>query len=164
MIQRIFSGLLISFNGIAFHSRKESSYNLLTQEHWRLIIFFCILTFFRPPCLKSEHKVSFFLFGLEGHKKVFCILSSSLIISVGTFDINERKFLKFLIIKAIYFYQSWKYFFDEQIIWREISTFFYVKDQNSIFKVYYHEIDENAEQKRWIYLLLTKYFLKSPKI
>ena len=53
--------------------------------------FFCILTFFRPPCLKSEHKVSFFIFGLEGHRKVFCILSSSLIISVGTFDINERK-------------------------------------------------------------------------
>ena len=53
--------------------------------------FFCILTFFRPTCLKSEHKVSFFIFGLEGHRKVFCILSSSLIISVGTFDISERK-------------------------------------------------------------------------
>ena len=41
--------------------------------------------------LKAEHKVSFFTFGLEDHRKVFCILSSSLIISVGTFDINERK-------------------------------------------------------------------------
>ena len=39
--------------------------------------FFCLLTFFRPPCLKSEHKVSFFIFGSEGHRKVFCILSSS---------------------------------------------------------------------------------------
>ena len=81
----------ISFNGITFHSWKESSYNLLTQEHWRLIIFFCILTFFRPPCLKSEHKVSFFIFGLEGHRNLFCILSISLIISVWTFDISERK-------------------------------------------------------------------------
>ena len=61
----------------------------------RTCFFFCILTFFRPPCLKSEFyikvKVLFFIFGLEGHRKVFCILSSSLIISVGTFDINERK-------------------------------------------------------------------------
>ena len=48
-------------------------------------------TFFRPPCSKSEHKVSFFIFGVEGHIKVFCILSSSLIISVRTFDISERK-------------------------------------------------------------------------
>ena len=53
--------------------------------------FFCMLTFFRPPCLKSELKVSFFIFGLEGHRKVFCILFSSLIISAGAFDINERK-------------------------------------------------------------------------
>ena len=42
--------------------------------------FFCLLTFFRPPYLKPEHKVLFFIFGLEGHKKVICILSSSLII------------------------------------------------------------------------------------
>ena len=54
-------------------------------------IFPYILTFLRPPCLKSEHKVTFFIFGLEGHRKVFCTLCSSLIISVGTFDINERK-------------------------------------------------------------------------
>ena len=47
--------------------------------------------FFRPPCLKSEAKVLFFAYGLEGHREVFCILSSSLIISVGTFDFNERK-------------------------------------------------------------------------
>ena len=56
--------------------------------------------FFRPPCLKLEHKVSFFIFCLEGHRKVFCILSSSLIISVGTFDINERK-TKFEIAKIL---------------------------------------------------------------
>ena len=84
-------GFFLSFNGIIFHSWKELSYNLLTQEHWRLTIFFCILTFYRPPCLKSEDKVSFFIFGLKGHRKVFCILPSSLIISVGTFDINEKK-------------------------------------------------------------------------
>ena len=53
--------------------------------------FYCILTVFRPQCLRSEHKVSFFIFGLETHRKVFCILYSSLIISVETFDINERK-------------------------------------------------------------------------
>ena len=35
--------------------------------------------------------VSFFTFGLKGHKKLFWILSSSHIILVGTFDINERK-------------------------------------------------------------------------
>ena len=52
--------------------------------------FFCLLTFFRPPYLKPEHKVLFFIFGLEGHKKVICILSSSLINSLGTFDINKR--------------------------------------------------------------------------
>ena len=56
--------------------------------------FFCILMFFRPPCLKSEHKVSFFIVGLEAHRKVFCIFSCSLIIFVGTFDVNERKGLK----------------------------------------------------------------------
>ena len=50
-----------------------------------------MLTFFRPPCLKSEHNVSFFIFGLENHRKVFCILSSSFIIAAGTFDISERK-------------------------------------------------------------------------
>ena len=55
------------------------------------LFFFSILTFFRPPCLKSEYKVSFFSFGLEGHRKVFCNLSSSLKISVWTFDINETK-------------------------------------------------------------------------
>ena len=53
--------------------------------------FSSILTFFRPPCLKSEHKVSFFIFGLEGHRKVFCNLSSSLKLSVWIFDINETK-------------------------------------------------------------------------
>ena len=89
MIQRIF---FISFISITFHSWKESPCNLLTQEHW-ILFFFCILTFFRPPYLKSEHKVSFFIFRLEGHRKVFCILSSSLIISVGTFDINEWKII-----------------------------------------------------------------------
>ena len=55
------------------------------------IVFFCILTFFRIPCLKSEHKVSLFIFGLEGHRNLFCILSISFIISVWTFDISERK-------------------------------------------------------------------------
>ena len=90
----------ISFNGITFYSWKESPYNLITQEHWRLIIFFCTLTFFSPPCLKSEHRVSFFIFGLGGHKKVFWILSSSLIITVGTFDINERNTI-FEIVKVL---------------------------------------------------------------
>ena len=79
-----------SFNGITFGSWKESAYHLLTQEFLTLLFFFCKLTFFRPPCLKSEHKISFFIFGLEGHRKVFCILSGSLIIFVGNFDINER--------------------------------------------------------------------------
>ena len=78
-------GFFISSTSITFHSWKVLSYNLLFQEHWRLFFFFFyILTFFRPTCLKSEHKV-------KGHKKVFWILSNSLSISVGTFDINERK-------------------------------------------------------------------------
>ena len=47
----------ISFQGITFHSWEESSCNLLTRQHWRLIIFSCILTFFRPKCFKSGHKV-----------------------------------------------------------------------------------------------------------
>ena len=64
----------------SFHPRALKTY-----------FFFSILTFFRPPCLKSEYKVSFFNFGLEGHGKVFCNLSSSLKISVWTFDINETK-------------------------------------------------------------------------
>ena len=69
-----------------------------------------MLTFFRPPCLKSEHKVSFFIFGLEGHKKVFCILSSSFIISVGTFGINERKvfFEIAMVLKTIILPSSFK--------------------------------------------------------
>ena len=56
--------------------------------------------FFRPPCLKSEAKVLFFAYGLEGHREVFCILSSSLIISVGTFDFNERKTI-FEVVKVL---------------------------------------------------------------
>ena len=39
-----------------------------------LTILFWILTFFRLPCLNSEHKVSVFLFDLENYRKVFCIL------------------------------------------------------------------------------------------
>ena len=88
MVQRIF---FICFNDITFHSWKESSYIFLTQEHGRLIIFFCILTFLRPQCLRSGHKVTFFIFGLEDRRKVFYILSSSFMISEGTLDINERK-------------------------------------------------------------------------
>ena len=64
----------------SFHPRALKTY-----------FFFSILTFFRPPCLKSKYKVSFFNFGLEGHRKVFCNLSSSFKISVWTFDINETK-------------------------------------------------------------------------
>ena len=113
--------VLISFNGITFHSWKESSYRLLTQEHWGLVFFFCILTFFRPPCLKSEFyikvKVLFFIFGLEGHRKVFCILSSSLIISVGTFDINEIKTIFEIakVLKTIILHSS--------VRWRICQTF-----------------------------------------
>ena len=75
---------------------------VIQSSHPRALktFFFCILTFFILPLVKSEHKVSFFIFGLEGHRKVFCILSSSLIISVGTFDISERKTI-FEIVKVL---------------------------------------------------------------
>ena len=38
------------------------------QEHWRRIIFFCILTFFRSSCLKSRHKAWFIIWDRRPQK------------------------------------------------------------------------------------------------
>ena len=88
MIQRTFiwvSTALLSIHG----KNRHTIFSPKSIED--LLFFFCMLTFFRPPCLKSKLMISFFMFVLEGHRKDFCILFSSLIISAGTFDINERK-------------------------------------------------------------------------
>ena len=66
--------------------------------------FFQYINVFKTTMLKVR---KIFISGLEGHRKVFYILSSSLIISVETFDINERKtifeiakFLKTMILHS----------------------------------------------------------------
>ena len=87
------------------------------------IVFYCILTFFRILCLKSEHKVSFFIFGLEGHKNLLCILSISLRNSVWTFDISERKtiFEMAMILHSIVkrrIRQTFMIWFQTWILWK----------------------------------------------
>ena len=59
------NAFLMRHKKIIFHLEKNPSYNLLTHEHWRLIILFGILTFLRPPITYSLHKVSCLIFGFE---------------------------------------------------------------------------------------------------
>ena len=94
----------IGFNGIIFHSWKELSYNFLTQEHWRLTIFFLHINVFHIIMRKFRAFTGFiFYFWFRSPQKIFFILSSSLILSEETFGFNERKTIFELakVLKAI---------------------------------------------------------------
>ena len=66
-----------------FHSWKQSSYSLFTQELWRLFILFRMSTFFRPPFSYRLQRVLCFILGLL-HKKEVWIFPKALITWVGT--------------------------------------------------------------------------------
>ena len=54
--------------------------------------FFLKINIFQPTMLKVRAQGFIFYFWFRRPQKVFCILSSSHIISVGTFDINDFNF------------------------------------------------------------------------
>ena len=80
---KIFAKFIINWS-----SHGSFDHSLFIQEHFQLIIFISMSTFFNPPFWKSLHIVSWLIFTvLEFHKKSFCIRFMFLIMSLGTDNI-----------------------------------------------------------------------------
>ena len=109
IIQHSLKIFLIKVQGIIFHLWKLSSYNFLTQEHCKLIIFDFMSTFFNPPYWKSLQMVSCFTFQKdEFYKKTFCICCNVSMIWFGISKTWAKKpiFDKANVLKIIILHSS----------------------------------------------------------